>query len=447
MKVVIAGGGKIGEILCHELFNEGYDIVLIENKERVLDKLINKYDITGLVGRAENYDDLSEAGVATADIFIAVTPEDEINMLACMIARKLGAKHTIARVRNPNYNKHLNFFAKELGLSMIVNPELAAANEMYNVLMYPESLSVESFAGAKVKIHELKIEKGSSLDGRSVNNFRSNFNDILICLVERNNQIIIPSGSTVLEANDRIYVTGHKQDLVDFMKKTGFIRNKIESVFIVGGGISIEYLLRKLNKLNIKVVELDRPRAKVLSKEFPNVHVIQADGTDQSLLKEERLRDFDAFIAYTGIDEENILTSMYAANQGIGKIITKVSRTDLLDIINDDKLQTIITSKILVIGKILKLVRGISYNKSSEVELIYRIADNKVEVSQFLVKDECAALNIPLSQLETKDTNLIAYIIRENKIFFPAGNDSIQLGDHVIIVSTEKITSIEDILR
>lgn len=447
MKVVIAGGGKIGEILCHELFNEGYDIVLIENKDRVLEKLINKYDITGLVGRAENYDDLIEAGVASADIFISVTPEDEINMIACMIARKLGAKHTIARVRNPNYNKHLNFFAKEMGLSMIVNPELAAANEMYNVLMYPESLSVESFAGSKVKIHELKIKKGSSLDGRSVNNFRSNFNDILICLVERNDQIIIPSGTTVLEANDRVYVTGHKEDLFNFMKKTGFIRDKIDSVFIVGGGISIQYLLEKLNKLNVKVVELDRARSKLLSKEFPNVHVIQADGTEQSILKEERLKDYDAFIAYTGIDEENILTSMYADKQGIGKIITKVSRTDLLDIINDDKLQTIITSKVLVIGKILKLVRGISYNKSSEVEVIYRIADNKVEVSQFLVKNECPALNIPLSELETKDTNLIAYIIRENQIFFPAGNDSIQLGDHVIIVSTEKITGIEDILR
>lgn len=447
MKIIIAGGGKVGENLCGQLAKEGFDIVLIEQDPATLNTLINRFDITGLIGRAENYSDLVEAGIGEADIFIGVTPEDEINLISALIARKAGAKHTIARVRKPNYNLHPEFFTKEMGISLLVNPEMAAAKEMYSSLVYPRSLRVEYFANDKVRVHELQIEENSILDGRSLYNFRNDFGDVIVCLIERNHEVYIPWGGSVLQAGDRVYVTGTKKDLHSFMEKSSYRDNKLKSLLIVGGGLASYYLLKKIKNMDIKLIERDRDKAEYLSQEFPHVQIILGDGTSQDLLKEERADKYDAFIGYTGIDEENIISSLYAKRQGVPKLITKVSSTDLLDIIGDDQLQTIITPKNLIIGDILRFIRRIHYNKTSEVELVQRIGDSMVEISQFFITDDSPIVNISLADLITKEKNLILLIIRGNELIFPSGRDKIYIGDHVLIASAHRLTAIEDILE
>lgn len=449
MNIVIAGGGKIGGALARVLTEEGHDIILIEKDPGILDHLMNKNDITGLVGRAETYDTLIEAGVDRADIFIAVTEKDEINIISSLVAKKMGAKWTVARVRDPNYNKHNDFFTNEMGISLIVNPEFETAEEMYKVLMYPESLSIESFVEDKVHVHEYRIDEGSILVNQGLQDFRTKYGDVLVCLIERDGQIIIPTGSSKILAGDRIFVTGDTNHIESFIRESGIGHRKIRSLMMVGGGIAGYYLINKLakHKIDIKLFENNIEVAKDFSQAFDDLEVIYGDGTDQDLLSEERIETYDAFIAYTGIDEENILSSLYASKKQVPKILTKVSRTPLLEIVDDSKLQTIITPKLYIIGKILSFVRNISISSSSEVELIHKISENNVEFIQFLIKAKSKSVGLALKDLETKDTALIVCIIRDGELIFPGGENMMKVGDHVIVVTTSKMSTIDQVMR
>lgn len=449
MNIVIIGGGKVGEILCQELALENNNIVLIETIPERLNRIISRTDITGLVGDGADYDMLLAAGVDHCDMFIAVTPEDETNIISSIIAKQLGAKYTIARVRSPKYTNHIEFVRESLGINMVINPEMEAARYISKGIQFPESLSIEQFGKGRVNMVELEIKKGSPLANQSLAEFRTEFGDVLICALTHAQQTVIPSGSSILRVGDRLHVTGAREDLANFYLKAGYKEERIRSVLIIGGGRVTYYLLHLLSKLaiDIKVIEINEERAMSLSHKFPNVVVILGDGMDQELLAEERIESFDAVLSLTGIDEENIINSMYALSLGIGKVTTKVSRTGLLKILGDTDLQAIVTPKRLITSKILRFVRSLKNATASNVEALIRFADDEVETLQFLVKASSRVIGKQIKALNTKDNLLIAYIIRGEQLIYPSGEDVILAGDRVLIVTMHKsFDDIDDIL-
>lgn len=450
VEIVIAGGGKVGETISEELAREGHDIVLIEIKAGRLEQIINKIDITGLAGDGAEIDNLVEAGVQDCDMFIAVTAEDETNIISAIIAKELGAKYTIARVRDPKYTNHIEFVRESLGINMVINPELEAARHISRILEYPETLRIEQFEKGRVSMVELVIKENGPLIDTPLVQFRENYGDVLICAITRDYETIIPSGDTVLRKGDHLYVTGAQSDISRFYQKAGYKEEKIDSTLIIGGG-GVTYNLLNLLKdkdMDIKVIEIKEEKAIDLSYEFPDVVVIKGDGTDQDFLDEERIRSFDSVLSLTGIDEENIVNSLYALSIGINKVITKVSRTGLLKILGNIDLQSIVTPKQLITNKILRFVRSISNTTVSNVEELVRIADNEVETLQFLVKTTSRVVGVKLKDLDTKDELLVAYIIRGDDLIYPSGEDEILEGDHVLIVTKHKsFDDIDDILK
>lgn len=450
VEIVIAGGGKVGETISEELAREGHDIVLIEIKAGRLEQIINKIDITGLAGDGAEIDNLVEAGVQDCDMFIAVTAEDETNIISAIIAKELGAKYTIARVRDPKYTNHIEFVRESLGINMVINPELEAARHISRILEYPETLRIEQFEKGRVSMVELVIKENGPLIDTPLVQFRENYGDILICAITRDYETIIPSGDTVLRKGDHLYVTGAQSDISRFYQKAGYKEEKIDSTLIIGGG-GVTYNLLNLLKdkdMDIKVIEIKEEKAIDLSYEFPDVVVIKGDGTDQDFLDEERIRSFDSVLSLTGVDEENIVNSLYALSIGINKVITKVSRTGLLKILGNIDLQSIVTPKQLITNKILRFVRSISNTTVSNVEELVRIADNEVETLQFLVKTTSRVVGVKLKDLDTKDELLVAYIIRGDDLIYPSGEDEILEGDHVLIVTKHKsFDDIDDILK
>lgn len=450
VEIVIAGGGKVGETISEELAREGNDIVLIEIKAGRLEQIINKIDITGLAGDGAEIDNLVEAGVRDCDMFIAVTAEDETNIISAIIAKELGAKYTIARVRDPKYTNHIEFVRESLGINMVINPELEAARHISRILEYPETLRIEQFEKGRVSMVELVIKENGPLIDTPLVQFRENYGDVLICAITRDYETIIPSGDTVLRKGDHLYVTGAQSDISRFYQKAGYKEEKIDSTLIIGGG-GVTYNLLNLLKdkdMDIKVIEIKEEKAIDLSYEFPDVVVIKGDGTDQDFLDEERIRSFDSVLSLTGIDEENIVNSLYALSIGINKVITKVSRTGLLKILGNIDLQSIVTPKQLITNKILRFVRSISNTTVSNVEELVRIADNEVETLQFLVKATSRVVGVKLKDLDTKAELLVAYIIRGDDLIYPSGEDEILEGDHVLIVTKHKsFDDIDDILK
>lgn len=450
MNIVIAGGGKVGEVLCAELSSEGNDIVLIEKNSKKMEALISKYDITGIAGNGASYDLQMEANVPNCDIFIAVTPQDEINIMSAIIAGKLGATYTIARVRNPEYTKHIEFVRESLGITMMINPELESAKDMMKVIKYPTALSVESFANNRLNLVELKIKRNSPLVNISLKDFRTRYGNVLVAIIQRGDEVIIPTGENYLREGDRIYVVSSLKEVNKFYKLIGDSRVRMKSALIIGGGRITYYLVRMLRdyKMDIKVIENNLERAEELSEAFPEIMVVHGDGTDQEFLEEERIEGYDVFISLTGVDEENIITSLYASQHEVKKIITKVNRTLLLKIFGTMGLQTVITPKRIIANNILQFVRSLTNTSVSNVEALFRLADNQVEALQFRVKATSRVVNVPLESLQTKPQLLIAYIIRGKKLIIPGGQDSIQANDHVIVITTDKnYDDIDDILK
>lgn len=449
VKIVIAGGSKVGETLCRELSLENNDVVLIEKKQWRLERVISKTDITGLAGNAASYETQVEADVGKCDIFIAVTPEDEINIIAAIIAKKLGATYTIARVRNPEYANHMGFMREGLGITMMINPELEAAKDITRVIRYPEALSVEQFANGRVNIVEINVSENSQLAHTYLSEFKHKFDNVNVCAISRNDFVFIPSGDTKLEENDHIFVTGGKKDLTKLYRKCGLEQGKLRSALIVGGGRVAHYLIDMLSemRMEIKVIETNHNVAKELSCQFSRTVVIEGDGTDQEFLKEERIELYDTVISLTGVDEENILISLFALSEGAKKVITKVSRTDLLKLLDNVGLQSIVTPKRLIANEIIRFVRSLNSNDGSNVEALFRIADNQVEAIQFRVPENSKVTHQRIQDMNMKNNLLIAYIVRDNKLIYPSGSDTIESGDQVIITTTIKsLENIEDIL-
>lgn len=450
MDIVVAGAGKIGEKLCRDLSSGGYNVTLIEQDPDRLEQMINNCDITGVEGSGSLYSVQEEASVEGCDVFIAVTPDDETNIIACITARTLGARYCVSRVRSPEYSMQMLFMRESLGIDMLVNPDLEAARHIDRNLGFPSALNLEHFGHGRVNIATYPLPAGSPLAGRSLIDLATLLKSVNICAIERNDEVFIPFGQTVIEEGDHLMITGTTQHLNEFYVEMGGAHQRMSNVLIIGAGRITHYLLPRLARQHIraKVIETRAAAAEELAAAYPDVEVVRGDGTDQQFLREERVSHFDAVIALTGIDEENILVSIYAARMGVPKTVTKVNRTTLLDVLDDVGLQAIVTPFELASDQVIRFIRSIENIHGSNIEAFYRIADQRVEALQFVVEQDARICGVPLMDLPIRKNVLVAAIVRGEEVLFPGGADRIQTGDHVIITTSHTgFKDIDDILE
>ena len=448
MKIVLVGGGKVGFALCRSLVAEKHDVVLIEQNEAVLNHIVSRFDIMGLLGNGADFTILEQAGVQECDIFIALTEYDEVNMISAVLAKKMGAKETIVRVRNPEYS---NAYFKEkniLGFSLIVNPELLAARAISNIIDFPNALSVERFAGGRVSLMEFVIKDSSGLCQMPISDFRKKFGNIIVCAMERDHQLMIPSGDVTIQDKDRIFVTGNRVDMMLFHNY--FKSRAVKSLLIVGAGKIAYYLLGILkdSRIDTKVIEINPERARFFSEKFPNLYIVQGDGTAKDILLEESAPSYDAVATLTGVDEENIITSMFLDRVGVHKNITKVNRTSLLEIIHAPDFSSIITPKSIAVDAIMHFIRGRVNAQYSDLQAMHHLANGQIETLQFQIKEANKMTAKPLSQLKLKKGVLIAAIIRKGKTIFPTGEDTLEVGDQLLVTTLlPNITKIYDLIE
>ncbi len=448
MKIVIVGDGKVGYTLTKSLSEEGHDLVVIDNNRRVLQSSQDALDVAVVDGNGASVEVQREAGVGTADLLIAATNGDETNLLCCMVAKKLGCKHTIARVRNPEYDQQIRFMRDELGLSMVINPEKAAALEIFRLLQFPSFLKRDSFARGNAELVELKLKDGNALVGKAMQQFRTVADvNALVCAVERENDIFIPKGNFTMQSGDRITIAADAADLMRLIKNLKVYTPKAQHVMIIGGSRTAAYLAQRLirNKIGLTIIELDEKRCKDLSEMLPQATIINGNGTDQKLLLSEGIASSDAVVSLTGIDEENLLVSMFANYVGVPKTITKINRTEYNPVFESmGGIDSVVSPKLLTANEIVRYVRAMEHTTGGSVLTLYKIVDGKAEALEFSVKGEAPFINIPFYRLKLKKNVLIASIIRARKVIIPSGSDVMQKGDTVIVV-TEADRAIHDL--
>lgn len=452
MKIIIVGCGKVGTTLAEQLNRENHDITLIDTNEEAIQNISDSADVMGVTGNGAVYQVQMEAGIQDADLLIATTNSDELNMLCCLIAKKAGNCHTIARIRNPEYSSEIRYIREELNLSLAINPELAAAREIARLLRFPSAIKIEPFAKGRIELLKFLIPEHSLLNDMRVmdvvNRLKSN---VLICVVERGNDVVIPDGNFVMKKGDKISFIASHQGSADFFKKAGVDNNIVKSAMFVGGGKLTYYLCRLLEdtKIKIKIIERDEERCRQLSELLPKAMIIHGDGTDEQLLLEEGIRQTEAFASLTGFDEENIMLSLYASSQSKAKLITKVNKIAFENVINSLNIGSLIQPKMLTAEIILQYVRAMQNSMgSSNIETLYKIAADKAEALEFRVKEGSPILGIPLEKLKLIDNLLVACINRGGTIITPRGKDTVEAGDTVIVVTTHTgLNDLTDILR
>lgn len=450
MKIVIIGDGKVGYKLAKQLSSEKYDIILIDNNEEKLRKSIERMDVFCVVGEGGSVEVQQRADVPHADLVIACTSTDECNMLSCLIARRLGARHTIARVRNPIYYKQIDFLKKDLHLSMVVNPELIVAGDITRLLLFPDASKVETFVKGRVELVEFPIHCGK-LEGLSLSELYARFQvQVLVCAVESGETVLIPDGDYILKAGDKLHIAASHQNMEQFFKKIALRKEKIKNAMICGGGRVAYYLASQLCNLgmNVKIIERNRERCEELCELLPQATIINGDATEHDLLIEEGIEKTDAFIALTGMDEENIIMSLFASKQIVSKVIVKINEDRRAMMIDELGLDSIVSAKTATADAILGYVRARRNSQcSANVETMYQLLDGRVEALEFIIKSENAYTGVPLKDLNLKVNNIIACIARGRKIIIPNGDDSIQVGDSVVIITmTKQIRDLDDIL-
>lgn len=451
MKIIIVGCGKIGTTLAEQLSSEHHDLVVIDTNPQKIQQLSESIDVMGIVDNGASINVLSDAGIEDAHLLIAVTGSDELNLLCCVIAKKVSKCHTIARVRNPLYNKERNFIRKSLGITMIINPELASAIEISRLLRFPSAIELDTFAKGRVELLKFKLLPEFRLSSMSVMEIVDKLRcNVLICGVERGDEVFIPSGNFILQDNDLLSIMASPKNSATFFKKVGIHTHQVKNALIVGGGTLGYYLAALLIDLKIKVriVENNQERCQQLSELLPEATVICGDGTDKKLLLQEGLTQTESFITLTNMDEENIFLSLFAKKNSKAKLITKVNRIAFDDIIDGLDIGSVIYPKYITADYILQYVRAMENSLSSNVETLYHILDNQAEALEFSVKESSSVTDIPLSQLNLKENLLIACINRNGSIQIPRGQDTIQVGDTVIIVTSVKgLRDLKDILK
>ncbi len=452
MKIIIAGCGKVGYALAQQLNEEGHNLTLIDNAAERLQPALSNMDIQGVVGNASSFLTLLEAGIEHTDLLIAVTGQDEINLISCLLAKKASKCRTIARVRNPEYFREVNYLKECMDISMIINPEFAAATEIAQLIQVPEAMDIDSFAKGKVDLMQVVITENSPLHNMKVQDFSRKFNhEILICILVHDHQVCIPNGNSVLMAGDTISIILPREKINSFyrLSKLATIR-EIGDVMIAGGGMIPYYLAQSLLRsgIDVKIIERNRSRCDFLSEALPKATIIHSDASDHDMLLEEGLEKTDAFVSLTSLDEENIFLSLYANKMNANcKKITKVNRLAQDEIISDLPIGSIVSPKNITAEYILQYVRSQNNSYGSNVEALYRLMDNQVEALEFLVKEDCAVTDIPFINLNLKKNLLICCIVRKGRVITPTGRDFIQKGDKVIVVTTHKgLQDISDIM-
>lgn len=451
MKIIIIGCGKVGRTLAQQLSEEQHDIVLVDTNMQKLQEVTEEIDAMTLAGNGASIGVQKEAGVEDADMLIAVTNSDELNLLCCLIAKKVSKCETVARVRNPIYSDEINFIKERLGVSMSLNPEFATATEMARLLRFPSAIQIDTFAKGRVELLKFKIKPEFDMDGVAVSGLADKFKcDILICGVERDGQVTIPGGNFILKDNDLVSIVASPNNSAAFFKKIGLATNQVKNALIVGGGTLGYYLAKQLlsMKIKVRIVEKDIKRCEELSELLPDAVIINGDGTDKKLLLQSGLQAAEAFITLTNIDEENIFLALYAKDQSNAKLITKVNRFAFDNIIENLDLGSVIYPKYITADYILQYVRAMQNSIGSNVETLYQILDNQAEALEFSIREDGPVVGVPLMELALKKNLLVACINHNGRIIIPRGHDQIQVGDTVIIVTTEKgLQDINDILR
>ncbi|WP_024860838.1 Trk system potassium transporter TrkA [Ruminococcus flavefaciens] len=442
MDIIIVGCGKVGSALA-EVLSDEHNVTIIDKKESLVEAASNDFDVMGIVGNCLQTEVLEEANVAKANIIIAVTASDEVNILSCLIAKRMGARHCIARVRSPEFDKQLVFMREELGISMMVNPDYNAANEIAKVLRYPEAINIESFAKGRVDLAEIRITSGSILDGVALSQLSRRMRlDVLICAVQRGEELTIPNGNFVLRAGDKIHMTASHSNMVKFFKSisAAYREKRVKSAVLIGGGRVAYHLAQQLIEMGVKVkiIEIDRDRCLELSDRLNKVDISCADGTDHDILEEERVYDADAVVTLTGIDEENILLSLLAKNNGVDKVVTKVNRMSLMQLSDTLDLDSIISPKTITVSQILQYVRAKQNSLGNNVTTLYRLVNDRLEAIEFVVRDKKDYVDVPLKKLKLRSGILIASIVRGNELIIPKGDDCLQVNDSVVVITTTK---------
>lgn len=453
MNIIVAGCGKIGTTVVSTLVSEGHDLTVIDNDTDIISNITNIYDAIGVTGNCADCETLEEAGIENCELFIALTNSDEMNMLSCFIAKKMGAEHTVARIRNPEYNdRSIGFLRQQLGLSMSINPELLVAQELYNILKLPSAFKVEYFSRRNVEMIELKLKEGSPLCGKKLSKLREKQTvDFLIGAVLRKGNIVIPDGNFELQTGDVITVVGAPQDMQKILKSLGIISKQARSVMILGGSKTAYYLSKMLTSSgnDVTIIEKSKERCEELGELVPKAVVIHGDGSNQELLMEEGLDSVDAFVALTGMDEENILISIFASNCKVPKVISKINRKEMFFMAENLGLECIVSTKSIASDVVLRYVRALENSVGSNIETLYKMMYDKVEALEFNIKGNSGIIGKPIKELSLKQGVLIAAIIRGNKkAIIPTGDDMILEGDKVVVlVAGQKLRDLSQILN
>ena len=442
MRIMVVGAGKVGSTLAEHLTEEEHEVVVIDNDEQVLRHCEDTLDVLCVQGNGANAKTLIDAGVDRTDILIAATAGDEVNMLCCLIGKRLGAKYTIARIRDPQYNESLLLLQREMGIDQALNPERATALEISRLLRFPFASNIESFAKGHVEMVEFRAQQKDNLVGVPLRDLSVRYPElprVLYAAVERNGKVFIPDGSFAIESGDRVFVSADMVTITRYFRYLGKNNTRVRRVMIIGGG-RISYYLAKMivpMGMHVTLIELDPEKAARLSENLPHVTVLQGDGTSQELLDQEGLQDMDALICLTDRDEENLMTGLFAAKQGVPKVIVKNNRVNYASIIADMGLDCVVSPRQITSANILRYARARISSEGTKVEKLYRLLDGRAEALEFVAPDGAPYVGIALKDLNTRPNTLVAVIARRGKVIVPGGNDKIEAGDNVIIMACE----------
>ena len=452
MDIIIVGNGKVGFSLAEQLVREDHNVTVVDTREDSLRRAADQLDVMTIHGNGVSISCLKDAGAADADLLVACTDSDEMNMICCLTAKNMGAKYTIARIRNPEYHTSLPALKKNLKIDMVINPESATAVEISRLLRFPPAADIETFCRGRVELMGFRLQEGDFLVGTPLRDLSSHVKklSLLFCAADRNGEVSIPNGSFVPKVGDKLYMIGRPNSLDQFFRLLGRYAPKVKRAFLVGGGKISLYLAAILQKSNIhlKIIEQDMDLCRLISEQFPRAVVVHGDGTEQELLASERLEDFDAFISLTDRDEENLVISLYAMQLGLKKVITKCNRQNYAGIARTVGLDSVVSPKFITASQISHVVRGIQNSQGSVMNSLYRIADGAAEAMEFSVGPTTRCLGVPLKDLRLRPGILIAVIVRGMQIIIPEGASTIENGDSVILISRNSgILDLNDIYQ
>ena len=451
MNIIIVGCGKVGSTLVEQLNGENHNIVVIDEREEKVKSITDEMDAMGIVGNGVSYQTLLEANIRRADLLIAVTGSDEQNLLCCVIAKKTGNCKTIARVRNPIYSTETAFLREELGLAMIINPELTAASEIARIFQFPTAVKIDTFSKGRIELLHFRVTKDCLLNNYELIHIRTTLKcDVLVCIVTRGEEVLIPRGDFVFREGDVVAIVSTPPKANDFFRKIGIGTGKVHTAMLVGGGTMAYYLARRLLAVGIetKIVDQNQERCEKLSELLPKATIICGDGTDEKLLLQEGLESVDGFAALTGLDEENILLSLMAKKYSHAKVVTKINRVNFSNVLGDIQLDSTTFPRLLTADVIIKYARSMNESLNSNVENLYKLEEGRVEALEFYIKETSVVTGVPLLKMRLKKDLLLCSITRGNQVIIPSGQDELQVGDSVVVVTTHpRLNDIKDILE